>query len=223
MTNSDDPNDIKPNAINGETDKPEAGLGKDADLKELAGEAILKVELAKAKEDMLRALAEVENMRRRTQREIQDARAYAIDRFARDLLPVADTLSRALATAPARDGVDDAVRSLLDGIQITERTLIDTLGRHGLKQIGAKGEPFDPNLHQAVAQAPSDTPAGTIGEVMQAGYVLNERTLRAAMVLVSTGPTATAPADSPAPSASQPATDYRSDAGSDAAHIDIKI
>lgn len=149
--------------------------------------AALQADLAKAREDMLRALAEAENTRRRAERQVSDARTYAIDRFAGDLLPVADTLSRALAAAP-RDSADEALRNLVTGLELTERTFIDTLARHGLKRVGAAGETFDPNLHQAVAQAPSEQPAGIVLEVMQAGYVLGDRTLRAAMVLVSAGP-----------------------------------
>lgn len=153
----------------------------------------LEAELAKAREDVLRALAEAENTRRRAERQAADARAYAIDRFAGDLLPVADTLTRALQAAP-RDPVDEALRSMITGLEMTERTLLDVFARHGLKRVGVKGEAFNPNIHQAVAQAPSDQPAGSVAEVMQPGYVLGERTLRAAMVLVSAG------AASPAPS-----------------------
>lgn len=147
-------------------------------------------ELAKARDELLRALAEIENTRRRADRQTQDARTYAIDRFARDLLPVADTLARALAAVPqsAREAADDSIRTLLDGIEMTERALIEAFARHGLKRIGAQGETFDPNLHQAVAQTPSPQPAGTILDVLQPGYLLAERTLRAAMVQVSAGP-----------------------------------
>ena len=146
----------------------------------------LEAQLAKARDEMLRALAEVENTRRRAERQAAEARAYAIDRFAIDLLPVADTLGRALAAAP-RDDVDEGFRNLLTGVELTERAMLEAFGRHGLRRVGAKGDMFDPNIHQAVAQAPSDQPAGTVLEVMQPGYVLGERTLRAAMVLVSAG------------------------------------
>lgn len=152
--------------------------------------AALAAELAKARDDMLRALAEAENTRRRAERQAQEARVYAIDRFARDLLPVADTLARALEAAPQdwRETADENLRNLFMGLELTERAMIDAFARHGLKRVGAKGEQFDPNLHQAVAQAPSDVPAGQIADVMQPGYVLGDRTLRAAMVLVSAGP-----------------------------------
>ena len=147
----------------------------------------LQAELNKARDDMLRALAEAENTRRRAERQVADARAYAIDRFAGDLLPIADTLSRALLAAP-RDDADDSVRNLITGVELTERSLLDVFAKHGLKRVGEKGETFNPNLHQAVAQAPSDYPSGVVAEVMQSGFVLGDRTLRAAMVLVSTGP-----------------------------------
>jgi molecular chaperone GrpE len=154
--------------------------------------AALEAELAKARDDMLRALAEAENTRRRAERTVQDARVYAIDRFAADLLPVADSLSRALAAAP-RDDVDEGFRNLLTGVELTEKALLEAFARHGLKRVGAKGDAFNPNIHQAVAQAPGDTPAGTVLEVMQSGYVLGDRTVRAAMVLVSAGPAGGAP------------------------------
>jgi molecular chaperone GrpE len=153
----------------------------------------LQAELSKARDDMLRALAEVENTRRRAERQAAEARAYAIDRFAADLLPVADTLTRALAAAP-RDDLDEGFRNLLTGVELTERAMVDAFARHGLKRVGARGEPFDPNVHQAVAQAPGDQPAGAVQEVLQHGYVLGDRTLRAAMVLVSAGPAGAPPA-----------------------------
>ncbi len=146
----------------------------------------LQTELAKARDDVLRAMADAENTRRRAQREAQDARTYAIDRFASDLLPIADTLGRALQAAP-RDSHDEAVKNLVTGLELTERALLDAFSRHGLKRVGAIGEQFDPKHHQAVAQAPSSHPTGVIAEVMQPGYVLGDRTVRAAMVLVSSG------------------------------------
>ena len=148
--------------------------------------ATLEAEIAKMRDEMLRALADAENTRRRAERQAVDARVYAIDRFAGDLLPIADTLGRALEAAP-RDTADEAVRNLITGLELTERTLVDVFSKHGLKRVGAKGDQFDPKVHQAVAQAPSDQPSGVVLEVMQPGYVLGERTLRAAMVLVSAG------------------------------------
>lgn len=174
------------------TDESNAQIDPGPEADAASPTAALEAELAKARDEMLRALAEVENTRRRAERTAQEARTYAIDRFASDLLPVADTLSRALAAAP-RDDVDEGFRNLLTGVELTERALIEAFARHGLKRVGERGDKFDPNLHQAVAQAPGDAPAGTVLEVMQAGYVLGDRTVRAAMVLVSTGPGAAAP------------------------------
>jgi molecular chaperone GrpE len=146
-------------------------------------------ELAKTRDELLRALAEVENTRRRAERQSQEARAYAIDRFARDLLPVADTLRRAISAVPPhwRDSADDAAKNLLTGLELTEQSLIDAFARHGLKPVGVKGEAFDPNIHQAVAHIASDSAAGTVIEVMQVGYVLSDRTIRPAIVSVSAG------------------------------------
>src|SRR6185436_13127950 len=150
------------NETNAKTETPEPAAEPQADA------SPFEAELAKARDELLRALAEVENTRRRAERQTADARAYAIDRFATDLLSVADTLSRALSAAP-RDDADEGFRNLLTGVELTERALLDAFARHGLKRVGAKGEQFDPNLHQAVAQAPSDQPAGKIAEVMQPG------------------------------------------------------
>lgn len=149
----------------------------------------VEAELAATKDQLLRALADSENARRRAEREAADGRVYAIDRFARDLLAVADNLGRALQTvAPEqRAGADEGLKTLLDGIEMTEKALIDTFGRHGLKRVGGRGDRFDPNVHQAVAQIPSEVPTGMIAEVFQPGYVLADRTLRAAMVAVSLG------------------------------------
>ncbi len=159
--------------------------------------AQLETEFAKAKDDLLRALAEAENTRRRAEKQANDARVYAIDRFANDLLPIADTLSRALEamTPEARANANDAERTFYEGVELTERALIDAFARHGLKRVGTKGEKFDPNLHQAVAQIPSDVPANHIAEVMQPGFVLGDRTVRAAIVAVSAGQAAAPPSE----------------------------
>lgn len=174
------------------TDESNAQIDPGPEAEAVSPTAALEAEVAKARDEMLRALAEVENTRRRAERTAQEARTYAIDRFALDLLPVADTLSRALAAAP-RDDVDEGFRNLLTGVELTERALIEAFARHGLKRVGERGDKFDPNIHQAVAQAPGDAPAGAVLEVMQAGYVLGDRTVRPAMVLVSTGPGASTP------------------------------
>jgi molecular chaperone GrpE len=145
-------------------------------------------EIATLKDAGLRALAENENVRRRAEREKTEARLYAIDKFARDLLSVADNLGRAITTAPEAFKGDAAFDGYVTGVEMTERELQGAFERHGLKRIGAKGDKFDPAVHQAVAQIPSeDVAAGEIAEVFQPGYVLGGRTLRAAMVAVSAG------------------------------------
>lgn len=146
-------------------------------------------EISSLKDAALRAMAEAENVRRRAEREKADARAYAIERFARDLLPVADNLDRALSAAPEGLKGDPAFDGFAEGVAMTARELLAAFGRNGLERVGARGERFDPARHQAVAQIPSDTVAsGEIADLFQAGWVLSGRTVRAAMVAVSAGP-----------------------------------
>jgi molecular chaperone GrpE len=158
-------------------------------------------EIETLKDASLRALAETENIRRRSEREKTEARLYAVDKFARDLLPVADNLGRALSTAPEAFKGDAAFDGFTTGIDMTQRELLTVFERHGLVRVGAKGDKFDPSVHQAVAQIPSDLPAGEVAEVFQPGYVLAGRTLRAAMVAVSAGQPAQTPVDDAQPSA----------------------
>lgn len=160
-------------------------------------------ELAQTREQLLRALAEVENVRKRGERAVQEARLYAIERFARDLMAVSDNLQRAVQAAPPT--LEEPVRSLIEGVQLTEKSLAEIFTRHGLRAIGARGDRFDPNLHQAVAQIPSDAPSGSVAEVFQAGYVLGDRTVRAAMVAVSLGILDTVPKPEAGPAAEPPA------------------
>lgn len=172
--------------------------------------AELEAENTQLRERALRALAEAENARKRAERDIATTRDYAIERFATDLLGVADNLSRALASVPEaeRAGAPEQMRNLLAGVELTERELMRVFERYRITLIDPKGEPFDPNLHQAVAQFPSDVPAGRVAEVMQTGFKLGDRVLRAAMVAVSTGPAAAA---KPAPEGAGPgmAADFK--------------
>lgn len=148
----------------------------------------LESELDKAREDMMRALADAQNTRRRAEREVKETRDYAVSRFASDLLGVADNLARAL-DAVNRDEMGEAGKQLADGVELTQRALLTAFERHGVKRVDpAPGDAFDPNRHQATAQFPSEHAAGSIAVVMAPGYVIGERTLRAAMVAVSTGP-----------------------------------
>jgi molecular chaperone GrpE len=153
--------------------------------------AALEAELAEQKDRLLRALAEVENTRRRAQREREDAAKYAIGGFAKDLLATADNLRRALDSLPETEIADDKTRSLLAGVAATERELLAAFERHGLHRIDPKGERFDHNFHQAIFEAErAGQPTGTIIEVLQPGYVLHDRLLRPAMVGVAKQPAA---------------------------------
>ncbi|MEZ5920824.1 MAG: nucleotide exchange factor GrpE [Parvularculaceae bacterium] len=161
-------------------DAPEGSAGS-------ASAAALAEEVAELNDRILRLAAELENTRRRAEREKQDAGRYAIGSFARDLLAVADNFERALTAAPTGES-DESVASFITGVKMTERALLSALERHGVKKVDPKGEKFDPNLHQAVAQAPAaGIPAGHVAEVAQPGFVIGDRVLRAAMVVVSTG------------------------------------
>lgn len=151
---------------------------------------VLQAEVAALRERSLRALAEVENTRKRAAREKEEIRQFAIARFARDLLSVSDNLNRALAACPpeARQSADEALKSVIEGIEATERELQSALSKHGVKVIEAAGAKFDPNLHQAIAEVPSEgTPKGIVVTVVQSGYMIGERLLRAAMVTVAKG------------------------------------
>jgi molecular chaperone GrpE len=150
------------------------------------GEEGLLAELAETKDKLLRALAENENFRHRSERERRDAVRFAAAELVKDLLPAADSLSRALENAPPGD---DASQNLLAGVAATERALQEAFTKHGIGKIEpALGEPFDPHRHQSLFQVEkSDYPAGTIAEVLQPGYVYHERLLRPALVGVAKG------------------------------------
>jgi molecular chaperone GrpE len=151
---------------------------------------------AEFKDKLLRTLAEMENLRKRTEREVNDARTYAVSGFARDVLAVADNMHRALeAISPeARAQADATLKTLIEGIELTERELHKVLSKNGVKKFSPEGEKFDPNLHEAMYEMPTqDLPSGHVAQVMQAGYMLGERVLRPAMVGVSKGPVKTAP------------------------------
>ena len=132
-------------------------------------------EAGELKDQLMRALAEVENTKKRAARDVKEAREYAVTGFARDMLDVADNLSRALASLDdeTKAQAGPALETLLEGVELTERRLASTLERHGVKQVSPEpGEPLDPNRHQAAAQVPAEQPKGTIAHVMQPGYVI---------------------------------------------------
>ena len=148
----------------------------------------LKAEVETLKDQRLRALAEVENVRRRAEKEKADASQYAVSKFARDMLGIADNFARALAACPPtiRDAADPQVKAVLDGVEATDRQLISTLERYGVKQVDTADGKFDPNLHQAIAEVPGNgKPAGTIVDVVQSGFMIGDRLLRPAMVTVA--------------------------------------
>jgi len=150
----------------------------------------LNAENAQLKDRVLRTLAEMENLRRRTEREVADARAYGIASFARDMLTVSDNLGRALENLPKVEGAEanGAVKALIAGVELTMRDFQAALGRHGVKKLDPKGEKFDPNFHQAVYEVPDESvPAGMVSQVVQSGWTIGERVLRPAMVGVSKG------------------------------------
>lgn len=153
------------------------------------------------KDQRLRALAELENTRRRAEREKQDATQFAVTRFARDMLTVADNFSRALAACPPekREAADPQVKAVIDGVEVTERQLLATLEQHGVKIIDTADARFDPNFHQAVAEVPGEgKPAGAIVHVIQTGYTIAGRLLRPAMVTVARKEEGTAKIDTQA-------------------------
>jgi len=138
----------------------------------------------------LRTLAEMENLRKRTAREVADARTYGITGFARDVLGIADNLQRALDAVPAetRESADPMLKALIEGVELTERSLLNALEKNGVKKFDPSGEKFDPNFQQAMYEVPdASVPAGTVVQVVQAGYMIGERVLRPALVGVSKG------------------------------------
>lgn len=152
-------------------------------------------EAAEARDKMLRTLAEMENLRKRTTKEVADARTYGIASFARDVLDIADNLQRALDAVPAeaKAAADPGLKALIEGVELTERSLLNALEKNGVKKFDPSGEKFDPNFQQAMYEVPdSSVPSGTVVQVVQAGYTLGERVLRPALVGVSKGGAKTA-------------------------------
>ena len=149
----------------------------------------LKADLEAAKQDVLYAKAETQNVRRRMEKEVADTRAYAATAFARDILSVADNLSRALETIPAELREDDKMKNLVAGLEATGREIEKVFASHGISRIAAKGLPLDPHQHQAMLEIPSnDVEPGTVLQELQAGYMIKDRLLRAAMVAVAQKP-----------------------------------
>jgi molecular chaperone GrpE len=176
----------------------DTGAGNEAGLDPVEA---LRAENAELKDRALRVMAEMENLRRRTEKEIKDIRQYAVAGFARDVLTVSDNLRRALEALPsnARDSADQGLTALIEGVEMTERELLNQLDKHGVKKLDPMGQKFDPNFHQAMFEVPNpNVPNNTDVQVVPAGYAIADRVLRPALVGVAKG----GPKDAPAQDAS---------------------
>jgi molecular chaperone GrpE len=187
-----DPNGQKDNQAN-PAEGPEPVVSKPYimpdDPEEGSVEALAR-EAAESRDKMLRTLAEMENLRKRTMREVADARTYGITGFARDVLDIADNRQRALDAVPAetRESADPILKALIEGVELTERSLLNALEKNGVKKFDPSGEKFDPNFQQAMYEVPdASVPPGTVVQVVQAGYMIGDRVLRPALVAVSKG------------------------------------
>lgn len=182
------------NAAQGETPEMETA---EAAAPEIDPVEALRAENAELKDRVLRTVAEMENLRKRTERDVADTRSYAIAGFARDMLTATDALSRALLVIPAetRESADGSLKSLIDGIELADREMQRLLAKHGVKPIDAAGQKFDPHKHQAMFEVPNpNVPEGTVVQVVQEGFAIGERVLRPAMVGVAKGGAAATPA-----------------------------
>ncbi|KAA0700028.1 nucleotide exchange factor GrpE [Neorhizobium sp. P12A] len=151
---------------------------------------LLRAENADVRERFVRLAADMDNLRRRTEREVKDAKSYAVAGFARDMLTVSDNLRRALDSIPAeaRETADAGLTTLIEGMEMTERSMLSALERHGVRKINPVGQKFDPNFHQAMFEMPNaEVPNNTVVQVVQDGYIIGERVLRPAMVGVAKG------------------------------------
>jgi molecular chaperone GrpE len=185
--------------------------------------AALEAEVSGLKDRMLRTMAEMENLRRRTERELSDTRQYAVANFARDMLTVSDNLRRALEAVPAesRGDVDPVLAALIEGVEVTERGLAQTLQKFGIRPIDPKGEKFDPAHHQAMFEVDNpDLPSGTVAEVVQTGYVIGERVLRPALVAVAKGGPKTAKKGKPKPVEAETAAKAKVDSEGNSQSVD---
>jgi molecular chaperone GrpE len=173
-------------------DDGEGELAEQAALASLQEKlSALEAEKSDFNDRLLRAHAEMQNLRKRTEKEIRDARQYAIANFARDLLAVADNFERALETLPEHNEEDPsskALEALIEGVAMTRRELLNVMERNGIYEIDAQDQPFDPNAHQAMFEVQNESiPRNTVVQVVQKGYTIGNRTLRPAMVGVSRG------------------------------------
>ncbi|MBB4197236.1 nucleotide exchange factor GrpE [Rhodoblastus sphagnicola] len=165
-------------------DAPQSDAERDA-----AAVQALIAENASLKDKVLRTLAEMENLRRRTEKEVTDAKIYGVASFARDMLTFADNLHRSLDNVPAEARESDpALKTFIEGIELTERDFISRLQRHGVRKLDPKGQKFDPNFHEALFEIPDESiPTGTVAQVVEDGFAIGERVLRPAKVGVARG------------------------------------
>ena len=171
-----------------ESDENEIYVDEDGEL--LPGpQELLEIEIADLKDRYIRLAADMENLRKRTERERSELKKYAVSEFARDILPLSDNFQRAIDAVPLEAAEqDEALKSFLEGVKMNERQLQKVLERHGVTQLDPKGEKFDPNMHQAVQQIDNaELPNNTVCEVFQVGYVIADRVLRPAVVSVAKG------------------------------------
>lgn len=187
--------DVQPDAQQPETQQPEAGAadateqsGNEVTIESLSAEiGVLQARIADQSDSVLRAQAEVQNIRRRAERDVENAHKFALDKFSSDLLPVIDSLERALEAADSLD--HEGVKGMKDGVELTLKMFVDTLAKHGVEQISPMGEPFNPEYHQAMSMVPNpDMEPNSVMAVMQKGYILKGRLVRPAMVVVSKAP-----------------------------------
>ena len=151
---------------------------------------VLRAENSDLRDKYLRLAAEMDNLRRRTERDVKDAKSYSVAGFARDMLAVSDNLRRALDAIPAeaRAAGEAGLNALIEGVEMTERSMLSALERHGVKKLEPEGQKFDPNFHQAMFEVPNpNVPNNTVVQVVQAGYTIGDRVLRPAMVGVAKG------------------------------------
>ena len=189
MPNNDLPDDLLTPANDEAADALREETAQDSpELAEHDALADLRGQVEGARQDVLYAQAETQNVRRRLEKEVADARAYAATAFARDVLSVADNLQRALDTIGPDLRDDERFKGLVGGLEATGRELKSVFERNGITRVDSLGQPLDPNLHQAMMEQPSDEPPGTIVQEMQAGYRIRDRLLRPAMVVVAKAP-----------------------------------
>ena len=179
---------VAPDAVAADA-KPHATAYVDPTIAMEAQIAGLEANVKDLTDRLMRAHAEMDNIRKRTERDKSDTIKYAISKFAGDIVTVGDNFQRAISAVPAGAAeADPALNSLVEGVTLTERTFLSVLENHGVKRLDPKGQAFDPNFHQAVMEQPNtEVPSGTVLQVFQAGYVIEDRILRPAMVVVSTG------------------------------------